>query len=83
MSTKRRELTKPTFEAKYIVHFDSGTVLQGDWGSVSEQEFEEMCHVLEQIRTLAHFSIVQGETDVFVNPSKIEYVEVHTRDLES
>ncbi len=79
--TKRRQLSEPSFEAKYVVHLDNKEVLEGDWGEVSEQQFEEMCQTLEQFRLMNHFSIVRDGVDIFVHPAKISYVEVHTRDI--
>lgn len=78
--TKRKQLAEPSFEARYVVHLDSGTILEGDWGEVSDLQFEEMCQALEQFRLMNHFSVVRDGVDLFIHPAKIEYVEVHTKD---
>lgn len=81
MATMRRKLKEFNFEARYIVHLDGDIAVEGDWAPCSDEEFEAMCLLLEDFRSLRHFSVVRDGVDLFINPLKILYIEACTRDL--
>lgn len=80
---RMRHKQQPTFEVAFVVTLETGDVVMGDWGPATEEQLDSIQQALEDFRSLAHFSVVRDGVDVFINPTKILYVEVLTRDLDA